>query len=175
MRYHASDYWRVPLRDFFYLEENWHCLAARAALATHRRDDYERFCVDYMEMQKRFLQREESGIDAAHVGAYAFGHVLPPHHAAASGLGESLAASIAVKRARGLDTTDDVRVMERVLGYLLRHQWRERDCGPCTRKLRIAGGFSENVASPVIRIDFVQHAMAAMFHGGRAIGLVGGA
>jgi hypothetical protein len=175
MRYHASDYWRVPLRDFFYLEENWHCLAARAALATHRRDDYERFCVDYMEMKKRFIQREESGIDAAHVGAYAFGHVLPPHHAAASGLGESLAASIAVKRARGLDTTDDVRVMERVLGYLLRHQWRERDCGPCTRKLRIAGGFSENVASPVIRIDFVQHAMAAMFHGGRAIGLVGGA
>jgi hypothetical protein len=175
MRYHANDYWRVPLRDFFYLEENWHCLAARAALATHRRDDYERFCVDYMEMKKRFIQREESGIDAAHVGAYAFGHVLPPHHAATAGFGESLAASIAVKRARGLDTSDDVRVMERVLGYLLRHQWRERDCGPCTRKLRIAGGFSENVASPVIRIDFVQHAMAAMFHGGRAIGLVEGA
>ena len=43
------------MRDFFFFEENWHCLAARAALAHHRRDDYERFCLDYVTMKTRLL------------------------------------------------------------------------------------------------------------------------
>ncbi len=34
------------------------------------------------------------------------------------------------------------------------------------------GGFSENSASPVIRIDYVPHAMAAIGHGGRELGLL---
>jgi hypothetical protein len=36
----------------------------------------------------------------------------------------------------------------------------------------VAGGFSENMGSPHIRIDYVQHAMAAMGHGGRVLGLL---
>jgi hypothetical protein len=38
--------------------------------------------------------------------------------------------------------------------------------------MRIVGAFSEHVGSPSIRIDFVQHAMAALGHGGRALGLL---
>ena len=38
----------------------------------------------------------------------------------------------------------------------------------------IAGGFSESLASPEIRIDYVQHCMAALGHGGRLLGLSGG-
>jgi len=174
MRYYAGPYWDIPLRDFFYLEENWHCLAARAALGTHRNDAYERFCIDYMTMKTRFIQRPESGIDDDLVGAYAFGHVFPPHHTATAGYGEALAAVIDIKRARGLDTTRDEETMRLVVEYLLRHQWRQDNCSMCTQKVRVVGAFSENFASPAVRIDFVQHAMAAMHHGGTVLGVLRG-
>jgi hypothetical protein len=175
MRYYAGPYWDVPLRDFFYLEENWHCLAARAALGHHRHDGYERFCIDYMTMKSRFIQTAESGIDQDLVGAYAFGHLFPPHHTATAGFGEALAAAMAIKRARGMPTERDEDTMRLVVSYLLRHQWRDDNCAMCTRKVRISGAFSEHVASPIVRIDFVQHAMAAMFHGSEVLGLLGAA
>ena len=175
MNHYAGPYWDIPLRDFFYLEENWHCLAARAALTHHRNDAYERFCVDYMTMKKRFIQRPGSGVDPDHVGAYAFGHVFPPHHAAAGGFAEGLAAAMQVKQARGLSTADDEVVMKLVLGLLVHHQWRDSTCFMCTRKLRIPGGFSENAASPTVRIDFVQHNMSALLHGGELLGWVSAA
>lgn len=171
MQYYAGPYWDIPLRDFFYLEENWHCLAARAALGHHRHDGYERFCTDYMTMKMRFIQTPSSGVDEDHVGSYAFGHVFPPHHAAAAGFSEGLAASIEIKRARGEPTAEEERVARLCLSYLLRHQWRDDNCFFCTRKLRIPGGFSENAASPIIRIDFVQHALGGMLHTSRMLGL----
>jgi len=174
MAYYAGPYWDIPLRDFFYLEENWHCLAAREALTSHRNDAYERFCVDYMTMKTRFIQRPESGIDPDLVGSYAFGHLFPPHHTATSGFGEALAAVIHVKRARGLSTTEDEETMRLVMSYLLRHQWRDDNCSMCSRNVRVAGAWSEHAASPLIRIDFVQHAMAALHHGGVAVGVLEG-
>ena len=172
MAFYSGPYWDIPLADFFYLEENWHCLAARAALSHHRDDAYERFCIDYMTMKSRMIERPEGGIDADQVGAYAFGHVFPPHHAAAAGFAEGLAAAVALKRVRGLPIEDDQATLRLVMKYLLHHQWTEDNCGVCTRKVRIPGGFSENVASPIVRIDFVQHAMAGMLHGSEELGLL---
>lgn len=172
MAFYAGPYWNIPVRDFFYLEENWHCLAAMAALDHHRNDAYERFCVDYMTMKKRFIERADDVDDPDFVGSYAFGQVFPPHHAAAAGFSEGLAAAVAVKKARGLDTRDDEEVLRLVVAYLLRHQWRDDNCAMCTRKLRIAGGYSENVASPIIRIDFVQHSMSGMMMSSRESGLI---
>lgn len=172
MAYYAGPYWDIPLRDFFYLEENWHCLAAREALTSHRNDSYERFCVDYMTMKSRFIQRPASGVDEDLVGSYAFGHVFPPHHTATSGFGEALAAVITIKQARGLSTERDEETMRYVLAYLLRHQWRADNCSMCSQKVRVAGAFSEHVASPLIRIDFVQHALAALNHGGHVTGIL---
>ncbi len=172
MNHYGGPYWDIPLRDFFYLEENWHCLAARAALTHHRNESYERFCLDYMQMKKRFIQSPDSGVDAAHVGSYAFGHVSPPHHAAAGGFAEALAASMAIKKVRGLDTSDDERVMRWVLGLVVHHQYHESTCFFCTRKLHLPGGFSESAGSPVVRIDFVQHNMSALLHGGAELGFL---
>ena len=173
MDYFSGPYWAAPIRDFFYLEENWHCLAARAAIATgHRRDAYERYCIDYMTMKSRLVMDETSGVDADLIGAYGFGDVLPPHHAATAGFAEALAAMMSVKHARGEPTKEDERVLRMSLSYLLKNQWRDDNCFLCTRRLRIPGGFSENVGSPAIRIDFVQHALAALSHGGRELGLL---
>ncbi|XXX79899.1 hypothetical protein WMF30_14100 [Sorangium sp. So ce134] len=174
MDYYANRYWDHFASDFVYMEENWHCLAARAALGHHRRDDYERFCLDYVAFKSRLVLDEDSGVAPDLVGGYGFGNVLPPHNTATAGFGEALAGAMAVKEARGEDLARERALMERVLGFLVRQQWSRATCFACSRDVIIEGGFSESMASPRIRIDYVQHAWAALGHGGRMLGLVPG-
>jgi hypothetical protein len=172
MEYFATRYWDHFAADFLYMEENWHCLAARAALGHHRHDGYERFCIDYVTFKSRLALDEGSGVHPDFLGGYGFGNVLPPHNTATAGYGEALAAAMAIKEARGEDLAADRGRMERALGFLVRQQWDAASCFACARGVTIAGAFSESMTSPQIRIDYVQHAWAALGHGGRALGLL---
>ena len=172
MDFFATRYWDHFAADFVWLEENWHCLAARAALGHHRNDGYERFCIDYVTFKSRLVLDEASAVAPDFLGGYGFGNVLPPHNTATAGFGEALAAAMALKEARGEDLSADRARMERVLGFLVRQQWDEVTCFACARSVTIPGAFSESMASPQIRIDYVQHAWAALGHGGRALGLL---
>lgn len=175
MTYTARDYWTGFAADFFFMEENWHCLAARASLGHHRHDGYERFCIDYTQYKKRLILDEDDDVAADLVGGYGFGNVLIPHNTGSSGFGEAMSAAIALRRARGEDTSDDEAVMRRALAFLVRQQWDELACFACaTEPHSMVGAFSEHMGSPEIRIDFVQHAMAGLGHGGRMLGLLDG-
>lgn len=171
MRYFATEYWSHPLGHFFYLEENWHCLAARAALEVHRNADYERFCIDYVQFKARLILEQESGVDADFDGGFGLGNVIPPHNTGAAGFAEAMAAAIAVRRARGEPTAADERLLARVMGFLLRQQWSEENCLLCASP-QVVGGMSEHTHSFLTRIDFAQHAWAGLGHGGRVLGLV---
>jgi hypothetical protein len=59
--------------------------------------------------------------------------------------------------------------MSALMGYLIRNQWDASACFACSRRMPVQGGFSEHMASPRIRIDYVQHAWAALGHGARAL------
>jgi hypothetical protein len=156
------------------MEENWHCLAARASLGHHRHEGYERFCLDYVQYKKRLLFDEGSEVDPDWIGGWGFGNVLVPHNTAAAGFGEALAAAMALGRARGEEDPGDPERMGSLIRFLLRMQHDEVSCFACSPERTIVGGFSEHAGSPVIRIDYVQHAMAAMGHGGRMIDLFEG-
>jgi hypothetical protein len=67
-------------------------------------------------------------------------------------------------------TGGDEARLANVLAFLLRNQWRSERCFACAPAARVEGGFSEHMASPRIRIDYVQHAWAALGHGARALG-----
>ncbi len=168
--YFADEYWPAMLGDFFYLEENWHCLAARAALDVHRHEGYERFCIDYARMKARLLLDESAHSDF--VGAWGFGNVVPPHNTGTAGFGEAAAAALAVAKRRGDDEDASAlrRALKRSLTFLLRNQLGGPSCFACSDSASVEGGFSEHMASPVVRIDYVQHAMAALGHGGRELG-----
>lgn len=175
MDYTAGEYWSPALKDFFYLEENWHCLAARAALTSHRRDGYERFCVDYMKFKKRLILEASDTDDPDYVGGVSFGTLVPPYPAATAGFAEALVAVLEIERARGLEElarADEGRV-DRILGFLLRHQLSSHTCRFCNPKAWTNGGVSGNDGWPIIRIDFVQHNLAALFHGGTSLGYLG--
>lgn len=170
--YFADAYWPAMLGDFFYLEENWHCLAARAALSVHRHDGYEQFCIDYAKMKARMLLGDDAPADFA--GAFGFGIAVPPHNTATAGFGEAAAAALAIAKRRGDQESESVLrdALARSLTFLLRNQLGGPSCFACTDEPSVDGAFPEHMASPMIRIDYVQHAMAALGHGGRELGLL---
>jgi hypothetical protein len=171
MTYYARDYWPRPLRSLFYIEENWHCLAARAALPVHRHDGYEALCLDYVAFKSRLILHDDEGVSAEHAGGYGLSDMFPPHSTATAGFGEALAAALAVKHARGLELRADQALLQEVLAFVLRQQWTRDNCFACAAGLEAAGAFSESESSPAIRIDYVQHAMAALGHGSAALAL----
>lgn len=173
MTYFADDYWDHAYYDFFFLEENWHCLAARAALAVHRHGGYERFCLDYVEFKRRLILDADSGVRDDLIGAYGFGNVLPAHNTPTGGFGEALAAAMALRIAQGNERPEDSALMQEVLAFLVEQQWTEANCFACTPDQVVPGGYSESVGSPDMRIDYTQHVWSALGHGGRALGLLG--
>jgi hypothetical protein len=171
MSYFANDYWTHPLRDFFFLEENWHCLAAREALSVHRHAAYEDFCWDYVTFKARLILDARDGVDPEFDGGFGFGNVVPPHNTGAAGFVEALAAALAVRSARGEAEPEARQLLGRAMRFVLRQQWTEDNCFACA-DARVLGGMSEHTHSALTRIDFAQHAWAGLGHGGRVLGLL---
>jgi hypothetical protein len=169
MRYYGGPYWPRPLRDFFFFEEGWQCLAARHALESHRNDSYEQLCIDYVASRVRFVARADDTSEPNFVGGYGLGDMFPPRNTATAGLGEALDAAIAIKRKRGLSIDADKAILRDLVTFLLRAQWSESGCYACLKPSQVVGGFSQQLASPGIRIDYVQHAMSAIGHGGELL------
>src|SRR6187399_2676022 len=168
MDYVAERYWPSPLADFFYLKENWHCLAARASLGHHRHDGYERFCLDYVEFKtRRFVVDATSNVDPDYYGGFNFSNLAPPHNGSSAGVGEALAAAIEIKRARGEDAAVLAERLRSVLGFLLQRQMLEDNCFACEDPRLALGGFTGESVGPDGRIDHVQHALSALSDGAR--------
>lgn len=171
MQHVATDDWGGFGADFFYLEENWHCLAARAALPHHRHDGYERFCLDYVRWKTRLVLDETSGVAPDLVGGYGFGNVVLPWTAGAATFGEAAAAALVLADARAEPKAPIESRLRLALGFLVHHQWKAAECFACSAAHSVVGAWSEHPGAPMIRIDQVQHAMAALGHGGRVLGL----
>lgn len=172
MSYYGGPYWPKPLRSFFFFEEGWHCLAARTALSSHRNDAYEQLCIDYVASRARFILRQADTNEPNFVGGYGISDLFPPRNTATAGVGEALNASISIKLKRGLPVDEDKAVLRDLVTFLLRAQWTRTNCYACQSPDDVAGGFSQQLASPSIRIDYVQHAMAAIGHGSKLLGLL---
>jgi hypothetical protein len=172
MSYYGGPYWARPARDFFFFEEGWHCLAARTALSSHRHDAYEQLCIDYVASRLRFVMRADTTSEPNFVGGYGVSDLFPPRNTATAGLGEALNASITIQQKRGQPVERELAILRDLVGFLLRAQWTEAGCYACLEPSRVEGGFSQQLASPSIRIDYVQHAMAAIGHGSKLLGLM---
>jgi hypothetical protein len=172
MAFYGGPYWPTPLRNFFFFEEGWHCLAARTALSSHRNDGYEKLCIDYVDSRTRFILRQDDTSEPNFVGGYGVSDLFPPRNTATAGVGEALNAAIAIKQKRGIPVDEDKAVLRDLVTFLLRAQWSQTSCYACRDPDQVAGGFSQQLASPSIRIDYVQHAMAAIGHGSKLLGLM---
>jgi hypothetical protein len=162
MAYTTDRYWHHAMYPFFFLEENWHCLAARAALVQHRNPRYEQFCLDYVRFKSRLILDSDSAVDPELVGSFGLGNIIPPHSAGAAGFGEAVAAAVTLERARGESTARTTRVLTDIVGLVVRQQRTETNSFGCVPEA--LGGFPEQVHVPLTRIDFAQHAWSAVAH-----------
>ncbi|HXK18878.1 MAG TPA: hypothetical protein VNG33_13800, partial [Polyangiaceae bacterium] len=169
MSFYGGPYWPTPERDFYFFEEGWHCQAARHALSSHRSDAYERLCLDYVGSRERFVARAGDTGEPNFIGGYFLSDILPPSNTATSGMGEALDAAITIKQKRGMPVEADKALLRDLVLFLLRAQWSEAGCYACDRPELVVGGFSQQLGSPSIRIDYVQHAMSAIGHGGELL------
>jgi hypothetical protein len=169
MAHYAGPYWPRPLRDLFFFEEGWHCLAARTALSSHRNPDYEQFCLDYVSSRARWVLRSGDTAEPNFVGGYGLSGLFPPRNTATAGFCEALDAAIAIKQARGMDTREDEALLRDVMSFLLRAQITRASCYSCKEPELTIGGFSQHLAAPIVRIDYVQHAMAALGNGAKVL------
>src|SRR5690606_27024778 len=117
----------------------------------------------YMKFKSRLILDESSGVDPQYVGGFGFGNIIPPHNTGAAGVGEAVAAAIAVKVARQEDVAEERELLRSLMGFLLRQQWTPDNCFACVPEA--IGAISEHTHSPITRIDFAQHAWAAVGHG----------
>lgn len=171
MDYYAGPYWDFFLGDFFFLEENWHCLAAAASLEHHRDERYERFCLDYTKYRSRLTLGPNSRVDPEFWGGHGFGNVIPPQSTPSAGQAETLSAAIAIADARNEDATAMREELRLVMGFLLRQQIDAAVCVHCTPPGAPLGAWTESMVSPWIRIDYVQHAWAGLGQGARVLEL----
>ena len=115
--------------------------------------------------------RQDDTSEPNFVGGYGISDLFPPRNTATAGLGEALNAAIAIKIKRGMPVDEDKTRLRDLVTFLLRAQWSEAGCYACRSPEQVQGGFSQMLASPSIRIDYVQHAMAAIGHGGKLLEL----
>lgn len=162
MNYYGQDYWSHFLGDFFFIEENWHCLAAKASLKVLPNSEYQDFCLDYLRFKHRFTLHEESRVDSAFVGGYGFGNVIVPQVTPSAGQAEALAAGIGILKARSEDTGPAMAELRSILSFLWRQQLDEVNCRGCVAPMQVQGAFTESMVSPLIRIDYVQHVFSAL-------------
>jgi hypothetical protein len=165
--YITGPYWGWPLRSFFFLEENWHCLAAKAALRVDRDDRYERFCLALARWRTRLVQTEPAGDR----GAYHFGHVSAPYTTPTAGYLEAGSAALEIAKARGEPAPRLEAGLRRAMDFMVRAQWDETSCFACTTRLPMVGAYSEGLATTTVRVDYVQHAMAGLAGARRALEL----
>ena len=171
MDHYGNSYWSHPLASFFFLEENWHCLAARAALHIHRHDSYERFCINYVSFRDRFQFEAPGSVSTEFLGGFGITNIMTPQTTPAAAHAETLAAAIPIMRARNIPTSAWETKMRGLISFLLRQQWDETSCIFCKHPRRTIGGFSESIATSAIRIDFVQHAASGIYQGAKVLGL----
>ncbi len=168
MGYVAEAYWPAFARELFWLQENWHCVAASALLSTHGHRAYQDVCLDYARFKVRFILDEDAG-GGAWAGAMGFGNLFPPHNGSTAGLAEALAAALSIARARGEEAGELEHGLRAALGFLSRQQLQRSTCFFCDPAAY--GGFTAEQVGVDGRIDHTQHAWAALGHGLRALAL----
>ncbi|MEE9385867.1 MAG: hypothetical protein V3V08_20850 [Nannocystaceae bacterium] len=169
MGYYAGPYWDHAWEPFFYSEENWHCLAAASAVDFHRDPHYERFCLNYIEYQSRFILDRRSGVLPQYRGGHGFSNLMAPHNTPTASIVEGLVAAVAIKKARGESPQTELEKIAHTLRFLVNQQWRDEICFACVDPSAIRGAFSQSMHLPNSRIDYTQHAWAAIGHGARAL------
>ncbi|MFZ5784824.1 MAG: hypothetical protein ACOY3Y_00145, partial [Acidobacteriota bacterium] len=158
------------LGQFFIGEDHWTCIAAEAAFdAGVDKPEYARFCYAFAELNARAQYQVDDGPVADLHGAFGITPWFMPHNTPAGSRTEANVASYLLSVKRKEPQPQILRSVRMSLRYLIDQQIRPESAYLFPRPELAVGGMMQTPVRGNIRIDFVQHAAAAM---ARAIELV---
>ncbi|MCG5051646.1 MAG: hypothetical protein KA712_01675 [Myxococcales bacterium] len=157
------------LGRFTYGVDSWTCMAVAALPPPRAHDAWVDFCLGYADFLGR-LQLQPDEDKPAFTGHYGFSHVLVPQAPAAAGFAEALTATLAVARQRNRAPVALETQVKRALAALARDQLRPGNDYLAAVPAASWGAVRRSVVESEVRVDFVQHAAAALVRGA-ALGL----
>jgi hypothetical protein len=153
------------LGQFFIGEDHWTCIAAEAAFEAVNKDQYAHFCYEFARLNARAqVQPREGPLDDLR-GVFAVTPFFMPHNTPAGSRTESNVATYLLSLRRGEPQTDILRSLRLSIRYLVDQQIRPESSYLFPHPEAASGGMMQTPMRPNVRIDFVQHAAAAMARG----------
>ena len=161
----AGPYWDFFLGKWFFGPEHWTCLAARELYPVAPKREYAAVC---REIGRHFVRATLGPADtpfAEQVGGLGLAHILPPHEGGTATSAEAMAAAVSLGSAAGMDVAEVRDRLTQTYRFLARCQATIHDAFWMRRPATGVGGFFERQATPIVRIDNVQHAISSMVNG----------
>jgi len=159
---------RTFATQFFFVEDHWTCIAAEAAwelLPSTTRARAARYCADFAAFLRRSQHHADDALGRADpdlVGAYGFTPLLAAHPTPVGSRTEALLATRAMAARLGHDTRALDAMIDDGLAFLLRHQLGDDALYWAPAPSAARGGVLLSDVGRRVRIDFVQHAGAAL-------------
>lgn len=164
----GENYWPLTLK-FLFGEDHWTCIAAEAAWPHIKRKHYAQFCYEFASFQRRqqFFAREKAVFD--YEGGYGITPFFPPHLTPAGSRTEAMVSAYDLSRHRRETRHVIGSQIVRAFRYIVRHQVRLGNSYLFVKPRYAIGAIRKSPIKYEVRIDYVQHTIAAMV---RALDLV---
>jgi len=164
----GENYWPLTMK-FLFGEDHWTCIAAEAIWPHVKRKHYAQFCYEFAAFQRRqqFFAREKAVFD--YEGGYGITPFFPPHLTPAGSRTEAVVSAFDLSRHRKETRHVIGAQIVRAFKYIVRHQVRLENSYLFVKPRYAIGAIRKSPIKYDVRIDYVQHTIAAMT---RALDLV---
>jgi len=150
---------------FIYGADHWTCIAAEEAWPRLKTPGYLDFCRGYAEFIRRMQYAPGEWRNADFAGHYGFSALMVPQAPAAAGFSEAVVSTYLLsEHHKAPDEALKAQAFEG-LAALTRDQLRLDNAYLATAPFRARGGIRRSLVEPEVRIDFAQHAVAALIRG----------
>jgi len=147
---------------FFISEDHWTCIAAEAVPESLRKEQYARFCYAFADLNRRAQVRPDEGLMGDLHGAFSITPFFMPHNTPAGSRTEANVATYLFSVKRKEPQPEILDTVRRTVRYLVDQQIRPESAYLYRNPAEAVGGMLQTPMRASIRIDYVQHAAAAM-------------
>ncbi|MCB9545443.1 MAG: hypothetical protein H6706_06045 [Myxococcales bacterium] len=158
------------LGRFIYGADHWTCIAAEEAWPRLKSPQYLDFCQGYARFIERMQYHPGHWDNVDFEGHYGFSALLIPQAPAAAGFTEAIVSTWELSKHHGREDPRLERQMALSLDALSREQVRAENAWLMPDPAAARGGIRRSLVEQEVRIDFTQHAVAALIRGALAAG-----
>lgn len=146
---------------FFISEDHWTCIAAEAAYGAIHKPQYLRFCRQFAALNRRTQIRKNDALGDLQ-GAFAITPFFMPHNTPVGSRSESNVATYLLSVRHGKPDPQVLDTVRNAVRYLVNQQLGPESGYWLPNPARASGGLTQTPSRTQVRIDYVQHAAAAM-------------